>query len=119
MGDDRLAAVLAARRRQVATMMNRRDCEVAVLASAGWRPGLALFTPVEAFTRPVVLAWVPESVLVYKADLAGAPVRLLDELPRPQSPDVREGAIYDSWRLAGHRYRVHRMFRSVAQQVEP
>ncbi len=100
-------------------MMNRRDCEVAVPASAGWHPGFAIFTPVSAFTRPVVLAWVPEALLVYKADLSGAPIRLLHELPRPQSPDVREGATYDWWRLASHRYRVHRMFRSVARQVEP
>jgi hypothetical protein len=110
--------VLAGKRGQVATMMNRGDCEIAVPASVGWHPGLAVFTPMARLTRPVVLAWVPGSLLIYKADLAGAPVSLLAELPRPQSPDVREGRIYDSWRLGGRRFRVHRMFRSVARQAE-
>lgn len=109
MGDDRLRASLMASRHAASTWLRRDDVEHAVEGFVGARP----------FSRPVLLVWVPGRLLVLDVGSDGAPAAVLDDLPRPQLPDVREGLTWDSWRLAGRRVRVHRGWRAVAGWVEP
>ena len=45
-------------------------------------------------------------------------VSVLDELPRPQLPEVREGMTHDRWRVGPHTARVHKGWRAVAGWVE-
>ena len=43
---------------------------------------------------------------------------VLDELPRPQLPEVREGINHDTWTVGGPKARVHKGWRAVAGWVE-
>ncbi len=108
MGDDRLRAALQASRHEVGAWLGRDDVEHAVPGTVG-PPGLR---------RNVILVWLPDGFTLLMAGASKQPAGVLDELPRPQLPDVREGFGHDRWKVAHHTVRVHKGWRAVAGWVE-
>jgi len=108
MGDDRLRAALQASRHEVGQWLGRDDVEHAVPGTVG-PPGLR---------RNVILVWLPDGFTFLMAGASGQPAGVLDELPRPQLPEVREGINHDTWTVGGHKARVHKGWRAVAGWVE-
>lgn len=108
MGDDRLRAALQASRHDVGQWLGRDDVEFAVPGTVGL-PGLR---------RTVILVWLPDRFTLLTADAGKQPTGVLDERPRPQLPEVREGFGHDRWTVAHHAVRVHPGWRAVARWVE-
>jgi hypothetical protein len=108
MGDDRLRAALMASRRTAGTWLGRDDVQFAVPGYVGPRP----------ISRQVVLVWLPDGMVVLMAAGDHEPVGVLDEFPRPQVPEVREGMTWDRWRVEHYKVRVHKGYRAVAGWVE-
>lgn len=109
MGDDRLRAALQASRHEVGQWLGRDDVEYAVPGTVG---------PI-GLRRNVILVWLPDGFTFLMAGAGGAPAGVIDELPRPQLPEVREGMTHDRWKVAHHTARVHKGWRAVAGWVEP
>lgn len=108
MGDDRLRAELMATRHEVGVWLGRDDVEHAVPGTVG-PPGLR---------RNVLLVWVPGTFLLLMAGKEHRPAGVLEEMPRPVLPEIREGARTDRWTVGHQTVRVHRGWRAVAGWVE-